>query len=577
MIKLLIGLWGHFESKRRRQIGIVVILTILASFAEVISIAAIIPFLGVLVTPEKFIDNKWAGVIVETFNLSSQDQIILPITIIFIVVVILSGTIRLLLLRSLLQINMKLGADLAYKIFSNSLYQDYSFHVKNNSSDIVSLIIEKTYQIVTHVIGPALVLFSNSIIFISILSILAYINPILTLFAFSFFGLIYFIIIVLMKSKLSNNGLILSTTSPKVVKIVQEGLGGIRDIISDSTQNVYTELFGKFDRLKKTTQASSNFIGQSPRFMIETIGIVLIAVLSYYLTQYSEEGLVSAIPTLGMLVIGAQRMLPLLQQSFNSWSNIQSSTSVLNDALKYLDKPVVSNKIYSQSPIVFKENIRIDNVSFAYENSDRVLDSINLTIPKGSRIGIIGSTGSGKSTLVDIIMGLLEVNDGFVSVDGKPINKQWLNCIAHVPQDIFLTDSTIAENIAFGVPQDEINYERVISSAKQAHIDSTIKRWKDGYKTTIGERGVRLSGGQRQRIGIARALYKKTSVIIFDESTSALDIKTEKSIMESIDSLNTNLTIIIITHRLTLLKGCSKVFELNNSHLSEVKSSFLTK
>jgi ATP-binding cassette subfamily B protein len=273
------------------------------------------------------------------------------------------------------------------------------------------------------------------------------------------------------------------------------------------------------------------------------------------------------------MALGAQRMLPILQLIYASISSLRAGFSSLTDILFLLEIPSDENLINSPKTLLpFQNKISIQNLKFKYDDSGSwILNGINLSILKGDMLGIIGSTGSGKSTLIDILMGLLHQNEGKFYVDNQEItniNKfGWQSQLAHVPQSIFLIDGSIAENIALGVPKDKINIELVIKSAKQAQIHESIISWHQKYETVVGERGIRISGGQRQRIAIARALYKKASVIIFDEATSALDSETERSVMQSIQELDKELTIIIIAHRLSTLKDCTKIIELSDGKI----------
>jgi ATP-binding cassette subfamily B protein len=281
---------------------------------------------------------------------------------------------------------------------------------------------------------------------------------------------------------------------------------------------------------------------------------------------------------LGVLAFGAQRLLPVMQQAYASWSSIQGGKASLQDALDLLDQPLPDHiNNLSFQVLKFKKQIAIKQLSFRYGNTTPyILKELDFKISKGSRVGFIGSTGSGKSTLLDIIMGLLQPTEGFLEVDEELITKQnqrsWHSHIAHVPQAIFLSDGTIEENIAFGVPRHLIDRKRVLRSAEQAQISESIESWPNKYQTLVGERGVRLSGGQRQRIGIARALYKQADVIILDEATSALDNDTEEAVMKVINNLNPDLTIMIVAHRISTLRNCSQIIKLNNGRIESICS-----
>jgi ABC-type multidrug transport system fused ATPase/permease subunit len=314
------------------------------------------------------------------------------------------------------------------------------------------------------------------------------------------------------------------------------------------------------------------FMAGSPRFAMEAIGMVLIVALAYSLSL-QPGGAASALPLLGALALGAQRLLPALQQSYSAWAGIAGSRTALAETLAFLEQPLPEGVLEQQlQPLGFKDKICFEGVSFYYANNDRlVIDNLNLVIPRCARVGIVGGTGSGKSTMLDLLMGLIEPTQGNVRVDGVSITGQnrraWQRVIAHVPQTIYLADTTLAENIAFGVPRSAIDMRRVREAARQAKIADFIESRPEGYDAFVGERGVRLSGGQRQRIGIARALYKQASVLIFDEATSALDNATEQEVMSAIAELDRDLTVVIVAHRLTTIKHCDSIVELSNGRL----------
>jgi ATP-binding cassette subfamily B protein len=348
-------------------------------------------------------------------------------------------------------------------------------------------------------------------------------------------------------------------------------LGGIRDVLIDGTQNTYCDIYRTADQSLRRAQANVNIVSSSPRFMIEALGMVLIAGLAFVMAQRSE-GLSGAIPVLGALALGAQRLLPVLQQAYSSFSSIRGNQRNLEDVIDLLDQPMPDQPVGVVQPIAFTQGIQINQLSFQYaEQSPWVLKGVNLSIEKGSRVGFIGSTGSGKSTLIDLVMSLLQPTQGTLEIDGQATTlanqRAWQAHLAHVPQSIFLADSSIAENIAFGVPRALIDMQRVQRAAQQAQIAQTIEGWEKGYETFVGERGVRLSGGQRQRIGIARALYKQANVIVFDEATSALDNETERAVMQAIDDLGDELTVLIVAHRLSTLKHCTKIVELKQGQV----------
>jgi ATP-binding cassette subfamily B protein len=321
--------------------------------------------------------------------------------------------------------------------------------------------------------------------------------------------------------------------------------------------------------------ANIQIISTSPRYCIEALGMTLIAGLAYSLASRAG-GLGGAVPILGALALGAQRLLPVLQQGYAGWTMIKGGHVSLNDALDLLDQPLPEFAgLPPPAPMPFHCKIELRGVSFRYSaDGPWVLRDLNLTIPKGARVGLIGTTGSGKSTLTDVSMGLLEPAEGVLAIDGEVVSahnrRAWQAHIAHVPQSIFLADVKIAENIAFGVPPQAVDLERVRRAARLARIAETIESWAEGYDTLVGERGIRLSGGQRQRIGIARALYKQADVIVLDEATSALDSDTEKAVMHSLETLGERPTMLIVAHRLTTLRNCTHIVELDNGRVARI-------
>jgi ATP-binding cassette subfamily B protein len=373
------------------------------------------------------------------------------------------------------------------------------------------------------------------------------------------------------------NSQTIARESTYVIKSLQEGLGGIRDVLIDGSQSVYCQIYRNADLPLRRAQGNNSFINYGPRYAMEALGMLLIAALAYALAQQSD-GIAKAIPILGALALGAQRLLPVLQQAYGSWSSIQGGQAALQDTLVLLDQPLPD---YLNEPIAkplpFQHQIAFKQLSFRYTaHTPWVLRDLNLSIPKGSRFGFIGTTGSGKSTLLDLVMGLLQPTEGKMEIDDLAVTstnqRAWQAHIAHVPQAIYLADSTIEENIAFGVAKDQMDPQRVRHAAQQAQIADSIESWPEQYQTFVGERGVRLSGGQRQRIGIARALYKQADVIIFDEATSALDNETEQAVMQSIEGLSKDLTLLIIAHRLTTLKNCTQIVVLGDRGIQRTGS-----
>ncbi len=577
LAKLLRRLWHHISPRRRAQFGMLLVLMVLTSFAEILSIGAVLPFLGVLTSPERVFAHPAAQPFIEFLALDQPNALLLPLTVVFGLAVLLAGGMRLMLLWANTRLSFATGADLSINVYRRTLYQPYAVHVARNSSEVISGISGKVNNIIYSAILPLLALISSSIMLVMILVAMLSVDPLIALAAFGGFGIIYAVIIRLTRKRLLNNSNSIARESPRVLKALQEGLGGIRDVLIDGTQPAYCQIYRNADLPLRHAQGNNIFISQSPRYGMEALGMLLIAALAYVLAQ-QEEGVAKAIPVLGALALGAQRLLPVLQQAYGAWSGIQGGRTSLRDALDLLDQPLPGHADQPPAiPLPYHQGIVLRHLSFRYSpQTPWVLNNLDLTIPYGSRVGFIGTTGSGKSTLLDIVMGLLQPTQGTLEVDGQTItlgnHRAWQSHIAHVPQSIFLADSSIEENIAFGVPKAQIDPQRVRQAARQAQIADTIETWPKQYQTFVGERGIRLSGGQRQRIGIARALYKQADVIIFDEATSALDNETEQAVMQAIEKLSEDLTILIIAHRVTTLKNCTLIVELVDGGVKRIGS-----
>ena len=549
----------------------------LASCAEVLSIGAVLPFLGALMAPEKVFAHPLAQPIISTLALTEANQLSLPLTAAFIFAAVFSGAMRLILLWAQTRLGFAIGADFSIGIYKKTLYQPYSVHVARNSSQVIATISSKTGTVISGVLLPALIAVSSALILVTILVTLIVIDPLVALASFGGFGALYGVIVFSTKKRLGRDSRRIDQESNQVIKALQEGLGGIRDVLVDGAQATYCRIYQEADLPLRKSQANVQIIVNAPRFLIESIGMALISVIAYFLAT-REAGITSAIPMLGALAIGAQRLLPVLQQLYASWSNIQGSKAPLQDVLNFLDQPIPEHADEPRpAPLPFSHSIHLVNIGFRYAlTAPWALRGVDLKIHRGSRVGFVGTTGSGKSTLLDLFMGLLQPSEGALVVDATQITSEnhraWQAHIAHVPQTIFLADTTIAENIAFGVPQELIDHTRVRAAAHKAQIGETIESWENQYKTVVGERGVLLSGGQRQRIGIARALYKEADVIIFDEATSALDNQTEGAIMDVINGIDSDTTILIVAHRLTTLKGCDQIVELELGRVTRVGS-----
>ncbi|MGV0953525.1 MAG: ABC transporter ATP-binding protein [Fluviibacter sp.] len=574
---------SHISNRRRLQLLGLIVLMLFGSLAEMATLGAVVPFLALLADPSMVNNYPFMQTVFGWFGTSEAD-FLLSAGILFSLVAMSAAVVRMLMMWSCMKFSYGLGADIGAEVYRRTLYQPYSWHVSRNSSEILAGI-DKVNHLVNGVLTPLVQGTVAFVIAFGILSMLLVIDTQTALIAGIGFSVLYGITTLTLRNQLAHNSKIISSTAIRRIQAVQEGLGGIRDILLDATQPVYNRRFATYDYELRRAQSTNAVFGASPRYVIEAFGMILIVALAYWLSP-RQGGLSSAIPVLGALAIGAQKLLPQMQQVYSSWSSISGSRNQLEDVLNLLALPIPQDSKNNKTvPLVrchgegnLLKNKQSDddtanplvalrNVSFRYKpDAPEVLQGISLEIPNGSRIGIIGKTGSGKSTLIDLIMGLLEPTAGQIEIDGQALVAQnlrtWQQRIAHVPQSIYLSDASIAENIAFGIPSTYIDEARLEQAAAQAQLADFIQSLPQHYQTPVGERGVCLSGGQRQRIGLARALYKQADLLVLDEATSALDSTTEKSVIDAVNALGKNITILMIAHRTTTLTDCDFIVEI---------------
>jgi len=565
---LVFRLWEKLPARRKHQFGYLTALMLISAFAEVLSLGAVIPFISVLVAPHRLFAYAPARRMAEILGVQAPGELVLPVTIAFASAAVVAGAIRMLLLRLSTRLIFASSAELSSEAYRRTLYQPYEVHLSRNTSSVISGITHEV-NVAAGVLMSLEIMCTAAILLLAIMATLIAINPAVALTATVGFGGSYLAITRFSRHRLRQNSEKIAEEQVQVIKALQEGLGGIRDVLLDGSQEIYLSTYRKADWPVRLAQAENMYSGQSPRYAMETLGMVIIAALAFALIR-RPGGAAEAIPTLGVLAFGAQRLLPALQQIYNSWANIAGSEASLRHVLTMLDQEVKPELLLPRpSPLVLADAIRLEGVRFSYgSNSPWVVDGLNLTIPKGARVGFVGVTGSGKTTTLDLIMGLLAPTEGRVCVDDVPLSESniraWQRTIAHVPQTVYLSDATVAENIAFGISRDAIDPIRLRRAARHAQIADFIESRPEGYDAYVGERGIRLSGGQRQRIGIARALYKQTKVLILDEATSALDNATEQAVVDSLKELDAELTILIVAHRLSTVGRCDFIVQLEN-------------
>ena len=560
-------LWRILSPPRRRQFWMVIALMLAGAIAEVLTLGAVLPFLSLIADPAGVMAYPGVSLAMEWLGLEGRADLLLVLTCLFAVTAIGAAAVRLALVWATNKYVFMVGYDLGTRLYERILHQPYVFHASQNTSEVVASL-QKVQQVTFNVLLPLMQGISSVFISLFIVAALLCVDPAASAAAFAGFGLIYLGVWAFSRSRLRANGRIIARAQSARVQTLQEGLGGIRDVLLDASQPVFVQKFAGLDRQFRDAQATNNLIAAAPRFVVEACGMVLIAFLALILSR-GAGGIAGTLPVLGALALGAQRLMPLMQQIYGGSSAIAAYGRTAEDVLDMAEAAMPDEWTQAPPPpLPFEREITLRGVSFAYRGDERrAIRGLDLTIPKGARVGIVGPTGSGKSTLIDLLMGLLEPTEGVIAIDGCRLDmatrRAWRAQIAHVPQQIFLADASIAENVAFGVPPERIDRERVRLAARQAAIADHVESLPEGYGTMVGERGIRLSGGQRQRIGIARALYKGASVLVLDEATSALDTRTEATVMAAVERLAADLTIVIIAHRTSTIAFCEQQIRLD--------------
>ncbi len=563
---MLRELFGHLRPRRRRQLVFLLGLMLTGSLMEVVTIGAVVPFITLLARPEVANSFPQLQVLFGSLGWDGEDSLIAPMSAAFLTFVFFAALVRLVLIYASNKLVFAIGSDIGVKLYRVILNQPYAYHIAQNTSEVIGSM-NKVQILIGGFLRPTMDGIIALVLSLAILAALMMVDASTAMAAGVMFAAIYLIVIKVFRKRLKHNSKIIADSQGLRVRAVQEGLGGIRDVILDNSQSQYVEDFAAVDGRFRRVQAANAFLSEAPRFVVEFIGIMLIVGLSYAFTS-KQGGLVEALPTLGALALGAARLMPLVQKMYAAWAQYSGNYNVLVEVLATLNLPDQQEAVHA-SPLPFIYGIELRAVGFRYSPDEpEVLTDINLFIPKGSRVGIIGQTGSGKSTLMDIVMGLLKPTHGQILVDGIEIDSHnrvaWRRHIAHVPQHIYLSDASIRQNITLGVAEGSFDQERMRKAAQQAQIAEFIETQRQSYETRVGERGVQLSGGQRQRIGIARALFKEADVLVFDEASSALDSMTEDAVMTAVSQMDRDLTVLIIAHRVGTLRDCDFILRVES-------------
>ena len=567
----IINLWRFFSKKNKEKLYWIIFLNILAGFSEFLSLSLVIPFINILDSSNVELKNNNIQFFANLFNIENQFQLKIFISILFILGIALSGVIRTISIISNSRYSASIGTQLNCDLYQNILNQPYSFFKKNESNSLIStctIFIKETITCINAILN---IITSIFIIFFIIL-LLYKTNPSIALSFFILFSFIYYLISKRTNAVLRKNSKKITVHTDLIIKKIQESLLSIRDILMYETKGIHLNQFHSYNFNLRRKESNNFIISTFPRFSLESLAIIVFILISLIgLIINKDENLNFAV--LGVLAFSAQKLLPLFQNTYLNFSFIKGKLASINKVLYFLELESLEYKSSKRINIDFKE-IKLKKVSLNFEaKKENVFENVNLSILCGEKIGIIGKTGAGKSTLIDLLIGLVTPSKGSVYVNDKDIHsdfsfkKSWMSMVAVVPQDIFILDGTLISNITYGVSSENINYDRLKNSIKIAQLESFVNGQTKGLETSIRENGKNLSGGQKQRIGIARALYKNCKFIIFDEATSALDSNTENKIIEAIENFDKNMTILFIAHRKSTLKICDKIYELKNSKL----------
>ncbi len=566
-------LWGYLAPRRRTQIVGALLLSLIASVLEIASIGALLPLLSALINPGQMAALALVGGLLELVGAKSDAQILAFTCLLFCGLAVAAGAARFGLTVILARLSYAIGSDLSLGIYMRAIRRPFIEHLKSNSSDVISAVSIKAEIVVRQFLFPILTIASSGVLAVAIVTLLFVASPIVTIASSLSFGLLYLSVHLMTRERLRRSGETVDVETNNIIKKVQEGLGSVRDIIIDGSHKLYERELVASDAPLRKARGDIQIISQVPRYVIEAGGLVFFGVLAYVLA--SNGALSGSLPGLGVLALGLQRLLPTLQQAYAAWACIQGALQPVASTLDFMDLALPIEEDAATRPMFFRRSIDIDAVHFSYGDGKRpVLNGITLQIKKGARLGIVGKTGGGKSTLLDIVMGLLVPTAGAVRVDGMEIDFRkpggWHKLVAHVPQAIFIADASIGENIALGVERGLIDIDRVRWCVDKAQLGEFLGQLPLGLDTVVGERGSWLSGGQRQRIGIARALYKSATVMVLDEATSALDESTETAVMQSFEGLGDDVTIVMVAHKMSSLRSCDQIIELRDGAIHRV-------
>ncbi len=559
-----------FSIQERKYAAFILTMILVMAFLDMVGVASIMPFIAVLTNPEIISTNFFLKKLFETlkiFGVDNNQEFLFVLGILVFIILVVSIVFKATTTYVQVKFSEMCNYNISKRLIEGYLHQPYSWFLNRHSADLGKAILSEVSEVVSNGITALMELIAKGMVAIALIVLIMIIDTKLALIIGFSLGLSYSLIFKFVRNYLSLIGKQRLKSNEKRFLSVSEAFGAIKEIKLGGFENIYAKRYADPAKNFATLQTKATLIGQLPRFALEIIAFGGIILVILYLMTLTGS-LNNILPIVSVYVFTGYRLMPALQQIYSSFTQLTYVGPALDKLHIDLNNLKKRNLVDDQEVLTFTKEIKLKNVNYNYPNALKTaLKDVNLIIPFKTKVGIVGSTGSGKTTTVDIILGLLKAQKGTLEVDGKTIDNQnlrsWQRSIGYVPQHIYLSDGTVAANIAFGENLKNINLDRVEKVSKIANLhDFVVDELPNKYQTTIGERGVRLSGGQRQRIGIARALYHNPKVLVLDEATSALDNETESIVMDSVNNLSEDITIILIAHRLNTVKRCDVIFKL---------------
>jgi len=567
------NIFNLLSTKEKRKFKFLFIFFIITGIFEIAGIASIAPFMAVVSSPEIIQNNNYLNNFYNYFGFTSTNDFLVMLGVLVILLLVISNSIAALTTWKVTSFANNQSHVLSVKLLNSYLSNSYEFFLNNNSSTLEKNILSEVFRGVSGVMLPALLLIVKLIIVTFILILLIVVNPTITFASIFILGGLYLLMYKFMRSYLMEIGISFTKVDSERYKLVKEALSGIKNLKLNGNESEFVKQYSIPSKLHAKYTTQNSLITQMPRYLVETISFSgIVGIIIYFI--YQGERVDEVIPLISIFALASYRLAPALQQIYHSISQIKYTLPAINLLINDIkdDNEILFKAFSDKGFPEYKSSLVLNNISFGYLNSNRdSLCNISIEITPNTTIGIVGGTGSGKTTLVDIILGLLIPTTGNILIDGIALDENntalWQRNIGYVPQDVFLIDDTIIRNIAFAATDNNISIEEIKSVCRVAGISKFIEGLPEGYQTVVGERGAKLSGGQVQRIGIARALYKNPNVVVFDEATSALDNITERAVMEAVNNLSHKKTIIMIAHRLSSIRNCDTIYVMDKGRI----------